>query len=202
MSHSSALIDQAVGAELALRLRSLGFRKTARNFRRATPASLQIVNVQGSAWNFPESARFTVNLGVWLPAAAEALGEAPLDRAPPEYQCHVRSRIGMLSPDGRDLWWEITETDQIPAVAKDLAAAVVHIGMPWLDQFAAPAPAAAFCRDNLLFAHAAALAAAAGDRLQAEFDLARALQQSRADSNRTLRAWADVRELRPRPTTA
>ena len=201
MSQSSALIDQAVDAELAPRLKSLGFRKNARNFRRATPASLQLVNIQGSAWNSPDSARFTVNFGVWFPAAAEAVGEALRERAPPEYQCHVRSRIGTLSPDGRDLWWEIAQTEQVPSVATDIAATVVQLGMPWLSQFAAPASAAAFCRSNLLFAHAAALSAAAGDRLQAELDLARALQQSRADSNLPLRAWADARKLKPRLMT-
>ncbi|MEZ4222468.1 MAG: DUF4304 domain-containing protein [Polyangiaceae bacterium] len=41
MSESSILIDQAIGAELAPRLKALGFAKKARNFRRTTPGSLQ-----------------------------------------------------------------------------------------------------------------------------------------------------------------
>src|SRR5688572_9425442 len=77
----------AIGKEdqvraLAALLKPLGFRKRRATWHRATPDTIQTINVQGSQWG-PE---YYLNVGTYL----RALGE---ETTPPEFRCHIRSRI-------------------------------------------------------------------------------------------------------------
>jgi hypothetical protein len=67
---------------LAQLLKPIGFKKRRATWHRATADTIQVVNVQGSQWG-PE---YYVNVGTYL----RALGE---EVAPPEFRCHIRSRI-------------------------------------------------------------------------------------------------------------
>ena len=65
-------------------LEPLGFKKLHQTWHRATPDTIQIVNVQGSQWG-PE---YYLNVGTYL----LALGQ---ETTPPESRCHVRARINL-----------------------------------------------------------------------------------------------------------
>src|SRR4051794_7037770 len=117
MSESARLIDAVVRRHLAPVMKIAGFRKAARTWHADVGHVVQVVNVQGSEWNAPDRARFTVNVGLWFPAVAELTGtNASTTRRPPEYLCVPRERLGFVMPDDRDVWWEVHGLDDVDDV--------------------------------------------------------------------------------------
>lgn len=117
VSTSAALIDLIVREHVAPLMKRAGYRKTGRNWHRDSPPTVRVVNVQGSSWNCPDSAQFTVNLGLFFPAAAElASGEPVAARNVPEYACTIRQRIGLLMPQRSDMWWTLTDVGDTAVV--------------------------------------------------------------------------------------
>ena len=77
----------AIGKEeqikaLAQTLKPLGFKKRNATWHRETADTIQTVNVQGSQWG----SEYYLNVGTYIRALGEEL-------TPPEYRCHIRSRI-------------------------------------------------------------------------------------------------------------
>jgi Domain of unknown function (DUF4304) len=189
------LVELVLRTELAPALRKLGFKKELRNFRRSTAAALQIINVQSSAGNFEDRASFTVNLGLYFPEVPLAFGE-PVDTSPPEYACHIRSRIGRLLA-GPDHWWEVHSEKEALATARQISSAVLGVGLPWLDAAATHADAAVVCANASLPGHSVVLAFAAGDLNAAEEHLGRALTANSPYRDR-LKSWSRSKGLSPR----
>lgn len=63
-------------------LKPLGFKKHGRTWHRVTPDAIHTINVQRSQWG----SEYYLNVGTYL----RALGK---EMTPPEFRCHVRSRI-------------------------------------------------------------------------------------------------------------
>lgn len=134
MSGIAGSIDAVITAALGEPMKSAGFRKSGRNFRRAIGDGQQILNVQASTFNASDSGRFTVNLGAYFPSVAELL-DKPLGKSwPTEYQCHLRQRIGMLMPCRCDWWWELDSSSDCEVLAGELRDAAVQYALPWLDR--------------------------------------------------------------------
>lgn len=133
-------IDAIIKAALAEPLKTAGFKKQARVFRRvAADGNIEVLDIQSGKYNEGSRGEFTVNLGLYLPAIARMLGEA-LQEKPTDVHCHFHMRIGHLLPDKQeDFWWQIDECSDDAALAAELQAAVMQHGMAW---FAALAPAA------------------------------------------------------------
>lgn len=74
--------------ELKPLLKAQGFRKTRTTWHRVSEQTIAVFNVQTSQWN---SDVYYINVGVYL----TALGSR---NDPPEYECHVRTRV---SSEGR-----------------------------------------------------------------------------------------------------
>jgi len=72
--------EQAIA--LAQVLKPLGFKKRRATWHRTTTDAIQTVNLQRSEWGDD----YHLNVGTYLRALGEEL-------TPPEYRCHVRSRI-------------------------------------------------------------------------------------------------------------
>lgn len=179
-------LDRVLAASLVPILRADGFRKSGRTFRRGSSEAIQVVNVQVSQWSSAGVLRVTLNYGVFHPrlhALSPAGGGTPGPAGPHEYQCQLRTRIGSLLPDGRDLWWEL-ESDADPgplaATVRDLHE---RFGRPWLERMANPATAREHARgvDAVLLAHVT------GDHAQA-YRLFRALVHASPDPQ-ALEAW-------------
>lgn len=135
MSEISRIIDGVIKLSLAKTLKEEGYRKSARNFHLVSKTVVRMVNVQASQGNFGNEGKFTLNLGVYLPAIANflsnGLGQGEL---PKEYQCTVRERMGELMPRHRDHWWAINPKSDLHAVAEEVNKAWLKCGKPWLDQ--------------------------------------------------------------------
>jgi hypothetical protein len=69
MSAISERIDVVVREGLNPILKALGYRKSARTWRHFAAGCIRVVNLQGSWTNAGDSGSFTINLGVYYPAA-------------------------------------------------------------------------------------------------------------------------------------
>jgi hypothetical protein len=101
VSDLSRLIDQIAGEALADPLKTAGYRKTGRTWRRRTDGCIQVVNVQGSRHSGGADGRFYLNLGVYFPALAVRLALFEPTDAPHESDCHFRTRV---TPAGKSHW--------------------------------------------------------------------------------------------------
>ena len=71
-----------------------GFIRKGTTLRRDQAETIAVVNLQGSQWG----GRYYVNVALWL----KTLG-GDSDSLPYEHQCHLRTRLGYLVPDEREL---------------------------------------------------------------------------------------------------
>ena len=190
--HVSKRIDRIARQAIAPILKPLGFRKTGRNWRRATAHGVQIVNLQASSWNAPTSGRFTVNLAVYFPAEAELADSVTAGRSAPTHShCIVQERIGLLMPEGADHWWEVgCDEDEVEA-GGEAAAAVARYGLPWLEAHSDPAIARQWTESKRLLFWSAVFALRAGDSRAASDLLASALNAAtdRPALEKRLREW-------------
>ncbi len=70
--------------------------------------------------------RFTVNLGVYVPEVASFHGGGPPKSWIQDYNCCLRTRLGALGLENKDLWWSIRARDE---VLDDLLPRVSHDAM-------------------------------------------------------------------------
>lgn len=182
------LIDAVVAQGLAPLLKSHGFAKAGRSFHRRRGERWQVVNVQASSGNSAAQARFTLNLGLYVPEIEALAGHSPPAGKPKEYDCTLRERIGLLMPQARDHWWTLAPDSDPASLAPELAEAFAAYGLPWLEGHADLAGIAARLADAPTIL-AAAAALAAGDREAA----ARRIEHMKAERPRAVavaEAWA------------
>lgn len=111
-------------------LKPLGFRKVANLFSRTNQNVVQLIEVQGSRDSTKDAARFTVNIGVF---ALDLVYADVRDVTKPSIPgAHWRARLGSLSPEGQDLWWQASTAEQAASVAKDVVARVTQYALPTL----------------------------------------------------------------------
>lgn len=115
-------------------LKPLGFRKVANVFSLASQNVVHLIEVQGSRDSTKDVARFTVNVGVF---ALDLVYADIRDVTKPSIPgAHWRARLGTLSPEGRDLWWQASTDKQAVAVAEEVVSRVENYALPAL--FALP----------------------------------------------------------------
>jgi len=147
VSESAQLIDDVIRTYVVPVMKDAGFRKFGRSWYADDGQAVRMLNVQGSSWNSPESACFTVNLGIWFEEAAKLAGAPSIkNRRPPEYQCTVRERIGFLLDPPGDMWWTIAGPTDVPVAGESVSSAIAGASLPWLDEVADPRSAIARLR--------------------------------------------------------
>ena len=134
MSAASKLIDEVIRLELSKSVKAAGFKKRGRNFHRTLPECVQLVNVQASQWNSGANGSFTLNLGVWFPAVAKVARRLTGRNLPREVDCTVRQRIGFLTPERLDKWWEVASETNLQDLSKECAGVFSSCGLPWLEK--------------------------------------------------------------------
>src|SRR5687767_3325213 len=89
---------------IAPAMKSNGFKKKARTWWRTTDDSVQVVNLQKSAYG----EQLYVNLGLFI----RSLGS---EQTPPENRCHIRARLELVVPES--LYQSVTSAsfDAVPS---------------------------------------------------------------------------------------
>src|SRR5215475_11462786 len=113
-----------IQAEIHEFLKPLEFRKKGRTFNRHTVDGLtQVINLQMGASDPPGTTYipglrenlhglFTINLGIFVPEVHRLyLGKNPIWVL--EYNCSIRSRLGQLSAEKKELWWRAELNDTV-----------------------------------------------------------------------------------------
>lgn len=186
-------LDVVATRALSLPLKSAGFRKRGRTWRRHTgrDGAIQVVNLQGSMFSTRDEGRCALNLGIYFPALADVLGVGSVTQSPTEADCHLRRRAAMLGPDRRDTWFDFRAGDpeSLDAAAASIRGLFIEFGERWLDQFSTLASA----RDELARTGytwwAAAASLCAGDREEAARFTREAIEHSPKDPRAHLVAW-------------
>jgi Domain of unknown function (DUF4304) len=189
MSEISKRIDQIIGLELAPYLKSLGFRKAGRNFHRKDKQSIAVINIQASSWNEGGRGQFTLNIGRYFPAVAELEGARIGNEVPKEYECTIRERIGGLTPEKNDYWWEITPQVDNIAIANAVLQFVASYAIPWLARIESPTELLQELRMGFPSITAASVAILLGDMDEAT-SIANALLGRRPMANAHVNVWA------------
>ena len=190
-------LDSIANDALGARLKADGFRKSGRTWRRVVDGGIQVVNVQGSMFSTGVDGRCTLNVGVYFPALADALGIGRITDAPTEADCHLRRRTAMLRPDKRDTWFEFRTNDResMNAAADAIRELYIDFGEAWLKNHSI-LPAA---RDELRRTGqtwwAAAASLCSGDRTDATELLRKAIDEAPQDIAPHLRHWGRERSL-------
>lgn len=119
-------------------MRSLGLVGSGGRYSIKSRTHWALVGFQKSAYSDRQEIRFTVNLlavsrAAWdnLRLEKPHLGKEPsatITYGPPVFT----SRIGLLTADQEDRWWQVGEGHDVDSVAQELISDVRLSGIPWL----------------------------------------------------------------------
>lgn len=176
MSDIAKRIDTIIKEGLAPMLKKIGFKKKARNFYRDFESRIEVINVQASKWNEGSEGQFTVNAGVYYPDISEITGAPPVKGMPKEYDCTVRERIGLLTPENQDRWWKVDNSVNNSEIAESIANHVEKFCLPWLKEMSDLDSVKKYIASKLAFV-AAGIALFQGNREEACALIEKALKQ-------------------------
>lgn len=135
MSACQKNIDEIIEQSLKPLLKQEGYRKADRTWHRECQDAIQVVNIQSSMFSDSNEAKFTINVGCYYPQVAKLLGDRVLQK-PKEYECMIRTRLGMLRPENTDLWWIITPDMALERIEKEIVQLWTKYGNPWINAHA------------------------------------------------------------------
>jgi hypothetical protein len=109
---------------VSLGLKPLGFKKTRATWRRSSAETILVLNVQKSEFG----PALYLNLGVFL----RRLGA---ETTPPEYRCHLRTRLDRLCEDAGALEEALDLESAVSDAERQrcVVSAIVQRGLPWLE---------------------------------------------------------------------
>ena len=139
-----AIAMDELQTRLRLPLKEWGFRKRGRTFNRTNEDGLtEVINFQMGSFDPPGTyqisgfhinlyGKFTVNVGVFIPEVGAYLLSGKQKDFFQEYDCCIRSRIGLLGPEQKDLWWEVISEELL---ALDLRQRIERNVLPFFSKF-------------------------------------------------------------------
>lgn len=117
-------------------LKAHGFVKRRLNFYYRSGENRGVINLQRSAWNFPDSEiSFTVNWGLYLAALED--GELPAPPYPPHQACHVRGLLNYFLKS-EDKWWTVTPATEAGSMAQEISTILVNDCIPYMHKHLTP----------------------------------------------------------------
>jgi hypothetical protein len=93
-------------------------------------------------------ARCTVNLGLFIPSIYRATRGSGPPATVGEAICPVRTRIGLLTADRRDRWWDFGPAQGDAAPASDIGNLIRDVGLPFFDRFGSLADVHAWLEES------------------------------------------------------
>ena len=178
-----AAISKGPGAAV---LKPAGFRRAAPHFWRDVGGINHAVNFQASQWGSADSGKFTINLGVSIPAVYERFWGRAFQTNRGTALWPIQVRLGFLM-DGHDRWWRVTSAADVGPIGEDIAAALKAHALPFFDRLVttadfvglvrAPTPKGMLCVQAPLVM--AILAAEEGNEQEARSHLSAAFAKQR-----------------------
>lgn len=147
MEKIADLIDEIIKLGIADFLKIHGFKKTGRTWHLIKDDNWLIVNLQASTTNMGGEGKFTINVGVYVPAIVALDGQLPANGKPKEYDSTIRKRLGSLF-SGQDYWWEVDSTSDLFLISSDVVEKLNCYGLPWLQTHSNIAAISEALKDN------------------------------------------------------
>jgi hypothetical protein len=98
-----------------------------------------LVEVQLSKYPSPTELQFTMNCGVYVPEVFLVYFDQQEPKPVATEHCCLHTRVGLLQPESRDRWWELTageaSDDTKSRLGDDVLDAVADFGLPFLQRF-------------------------------------------------------------------
>lgn len=123
-----AEIRDRIRAGLEPTLLAQGFRGRSSTFSREVADLVHLLQLQAAPDNSSRSARFTVNVAVWVPALAA-------EPRPSVADAHWQVRLGQLEPGQSDQWWQADDETMADDTARELALRIEKYAVPALERF-------------------------------------------------------------------
>lgn len=108
-------LTQVIKGPLYSFLKGHDFSKNGLNFIRNNEETCILINIQNDKYNSEIEGRFTVNLGGHF----KTIDPNKKSKCPPEYQMHLRGRIGSFI-NNEDSWFEISSQTNLNNLSLDL----------------------------------------------------------------------------------
>jgi hypothetical protein len=116
-----------------------GFKKRGLTWNRGSGEIVQVLDLQKSKFSDAERIDFTINVGIWARPVWMVLSGATPPRFIKESDCYTSFRVGQLladfCPKATDLWWILTNENDVERVGVEVRTIVSDKCLPFLDRF-------------------------------------------------------------------
>ncbi len=135
MAAATALQEgfEEVVAQAGVAAAAYGYVRKQGTFRRIVGDNAALINFQRSRWNSSDSVSFTLNLSIVCGALLDTSGITI--KSAKEYDGHLRQRIGYLTSEAADKWWEINKATRVDVLSAEIASLVVSVAVPYLERY-------------------------------------------------------------------
>jgi hypothetical protein len=132
-SISGARMDEIASGVSPL-LRERGFRKQGRTFTRdAGEGILHVIHFQTGLYVSSLYGNFTAEVAVFVPEIHRIMiAGATSPRRPKPWDCEIRRRIGFLTPDQCDRWWDLGP--DTAGTVREMRTILREHAIPYLDR--------------------------------------------------------------------
>ena len=122
-----------VVAQAGIATAQYGYVRKQGTLRRIVGDNAALINFQKSRWNSSDSVSFTLNLSIVCGALLDS-GITTIKSAK-EYDGHLRQRIGYLTSEAADKWWEVNKATKVVALSAEIASLVISAAVPYLERY-------------------------------------------------------------------
>lgn len=114
-------------------MKSRGYSRKGQTFANWAANTCGSIRFQTSKWSDPSLYEFTVNVGVFSSIIYRFENETSrIPKFPNEAQCHWQSRLGELTPEGKDVWWSFRDPKEAGQVWTRVAQLLDAYALPTL----------------------------------------------------------------------
>jgi hypothetical protein len=115
--------------ETAKRLASAGFKRNGIHLNRKVGELFHAIRFQASQWGTAAEGKFTVNLIVTSPSLYTEWIGRPFPANPASALFPIQMRIGSLTPQRYDHWWQVDSETDISSLATEVASTIEQYAM-------------------------------------------------------------------------
>ena len=124
-----------VSGVCATALQHVHFRRRVPHLFRQSSDLYQGICFQASRWGTYEAGKFTINLNVTSASLYAQWTGSALPANPATALWPIRTRLGSVCPEKKDMWWDVTSRTDVPAVAAEVASRLQEHGMPFFQRY-------------------------------------------------------------------
>ena len=128
-------LTRIINSSIAPILKENAYKKSKRNFCKEEELFYRVVTTQASVWGSKGAGRFTLNLNIAFPPFHELWTNKEFPKSIFSAAFIVQQRIGRLTPNNKDLWWDVANDEEEELATKELKEVFIEFGLPFIEKF-------------------------------------------------------------------